>query len=71
MAKFDDTPDYKRRAHWNPVTQRLEYPATDKQIRFIKRLCAAQGREYVAPASLTEAKGLIDSLLAHGRRKRS
>jgi hypothetical protein len=38
-------------------------PPTDKQMRYLKRLCNERGRTFVRPSSLRHASWLIDQLV--------
>lgn len=64
MAKFADTPDWKR-GQWDPRAQRLVFPdkpATKKQRMYVAGLCRRKGIEVVRPRTHGEAQRLIEDL---------
>lgn len=64
MAKFADTPDWKR-GRWDPDAGCLRYPeraATKKQRMFVAGLCRRNGVPVVKPKTQGEVSRLIDEL---------
>ncbi len=62
MARFEDTPEHRRNARGDPVAGRLVYPASERQLRFLRALCREAGVEYVRPGSADEARSRITRL---------
>jgi hypothetical protein len=72
MAKFEDTPEHKRRQRWDPKKQRFidGRPLTPKQEALIIKLCNEVGAP-IPSAELTvkEAGAFIDSLISRKRKR--
>lgn len=70
MAKFADTPEYKRRRNWDPNRQQLvdSRPATAKQKKLIRKLSAEVGSSYPSETlTVTTARFEIQRLISRKR----
>lgn len=72
MAKFADTPTYKRNATWDPDRKQLTIhrAPTRKQLEFLRDLHRQLGIEWSRPKTRDEAASMIDRLLAARKRRR-
>jgi hypothetical protein len=70
MAKFADTPEWKRRRSWDPSKQQLvdSRPATARQKKLIRKLSAEVGSSYPGEAlTVTTARFEIQRLISRKR----